>query len=149
MAHMITQIRDQVASTLNSMATVPAARVFVNRVYPIELLDMPCVVINTGGEVADIGGFGRPGYLSDRTLNVDVVICVSAKTNYDSTASQIQLEVEKALAGNESLSGLVTSIRYTGRQKSMSGDGEKPFVAVTMTYDARYRVNSSSPDVAA
>lgn len=145
MAHMLVQIRDAINADLSTLAS---ASVFVDRVYPIEKQELPCVILAVGNETSSVATFGGSGYGMDRIAAVDLTICVSATTGYDSTAAQIQLDVEKLLAADFSLGGLVSSLTYMGRQKSISGDGDKPFVAFTLTYDAMYRVQSTSPDVA-
>jgi len=147
MAHVLTQIRDAIESNLGSMATVPAASVFVDRIYPLERQDFPCVLLSVMSETADPGSFGN-GITYDRSASVDVHVCVLNNTAFDTAANQIQLEVEKAIAADPTVGGIATSIRYTGRSKSMNGDGETPFVSVTLSYQVTYRTDSTAPDVA-
>jgi len=145
--HVITQIRDKTVANLGAMATVPAARVFVDRLYPLERGDLPCVLISTGADSAFPASFGS-GIVFDRSLTIDVHVCVSTTSGFDTDANAIQNEVEKAIAADPTLGGIVTSIKYTGRSKNVSGEGDTPFVALSLNYNVTYRTVSTAPDVA-
>jgi len=147
MAHVITQIRDAIAANLGAMATVPASRVFVDRLYALERADLPCVLVSVTNDTATPGSFGA-GIVFDRNVTIDVHVCVSAKGTFDTDANAIQDEVEKAIAADPTLGGVATVVRYTGRAKTISGDGDTPFVALALQYDAAYRTLSTAPDVA-
>jgi len=146
-AHVITQIRDRFASALGSMITVPAEKVFVDRIYPLERSDMPCVLLSASSENVASATFGAPGIGVDRSLNIDIVICVSALSGYDNMANQIQMDIEQAMAANFTLGGVVSSVIYRGRSKSLNGEGEAPFVSITMNWEVNYRTDSENPDV--
>jgi hypothetical protein len=147
MAHLITQIRDAVVSNLGGMTTVPSSRVFPDRLYPLSDSELPCVLVSAVGESSQPGSWGN-GLTYERTLTVDVDVCVSARSTFDTEANQIQLEVEKAIAADPTLGGIATVIRYTGRSKQLSGDGDMPFISLRLNFDVAYRADSTAPDVA-
>lgn len=144
MAHIITQIRDKIVANMTALAEP----IHVDRVHALEKSDLPCVLVNVADENASQAGYGG-GLMLDRSLTVGVAAYVMMRGDFDAASTAIQLEIEKVMASDISLGGLVTNTRYIGRQKSTSGDGDAPFCALGLTYSVTYRTMADSPDVGA
>ena len=142
MAHMITQIRDKIVSNLSALAEP----VFVDRVHALEKSDLPCVLVNVADESVSQGAYGG-GMMLDRSITVGIAAYVTMRGDFDAVATAIQLKIEKIMAGDTSLGGIVTNVRYEGRSKNTSGDGDTPFCAVGLTYSVTYRTMASTPDI--
>ena len=142
MAHMITQIRDKIVANLSVLTET----VFVDRVHALEKSDLPCVLVNVADENVSQGGYGG-GMMLDRTVTVGVAAYVMMRGDFDAASTSIQLEIEKAMASDTSLGGIVTNVRYEGRNKSTSGDGDTPFCAIGLTYSVTYRTMANAPDI--
>jgi len=142
MAHMITQIRDKIVANLSALAEP----VFVDRVHTLEKSDLPCVLVNVADESVSQGAYGG-GMMLDRAITVGIAAYVIMRGDFDAVATAIQLEIEKIMAGDTNLGGIVTNVRYEGRSKNTSGDGDTPFCAIGLTYSVTYRTMASTPDV--
>ena len=142
MAHMITQIRDAILASLNSIPY----NVYVDRVHPLERGDLPSIIISAVEENATQGAYGG-GLQLDRALTVGIAIYVQLRGDFDAAANAIQLDVEKAMASDTTLGGIVTNVRYVGRTKHTSGDGDTPFCAIGLTYLVNYRTMADKPDI--
>jgi len=139
---MITQIRDAVSTALSGLT----ASVFVDRLYALERTDLPCVILSAADELVSQAGYGG-GSMLDRSLTLNVTACVSTTGDFDAVANALQNDIEIALAADSSLGGKVTNVRLSGRNKTMNGDGDTPFCAITLNYVVTYRTMSNAPSI--
>lgn len=110
MSHVRQQIREAVKTLLTGLSATQN-NVFVNRVNPIEKGTVPALTIRTGGDQkVETLVSARPALV---LRQVDVFVTAYAVgADVDEQLDDICVEVEKAIANNPTLSGLVNSIEY-------------------------------------
>ncbi len=136
MAHVRKQIRDRMASTISTGATLVSSRVYTTRVYPLTDANLPAITVYTGSEVSNRLNMG----LNDlnRSLTVDVDIYVRATSTFDDDVDAIAVQIEEAIAGDFTVDGLAKEAVLTGTEIQFSGDAEQPIGVAKLTYSVRY-----------
>ena len=136
MAHVRKQIRDRMATTISTGATLVSSRVYTTRVYPLTEANLPAITVYTGSEVSSRLNMG----LNDlnRSLTVDVDIYVRATSTFDDDVDAIAVQVEEAIAGDFTVNGLAKEAVLTGTDIQFSGDAEQPVGIAKLTYSVRY-----------
>jgi len=136
MAHVRKQIRDRMASTISTGATLVSSRVYTTRVYPLTDANLPAITVYTGSEVSSRLNMG----LNDlnRSLTVDVDIYVRATSTFDDDVDAIAVQIEEAIAGDFTVNGLAKEAVLTGTEIQFSGDAEQPIGVAKLTYSVRY-----------
>jgi len=136
MAHVRKQIRDRMASTISTGATLVSSRVYTTRVYPLTDANLPAITVYTGSEVSSRLNMG----LNDlnRSLTVDVDIYVRATSTFDDDVDAIAVQIEEAIAGDFTVNGLAKEAVLTGTEIQFSGDAEQPVGVAKLTYSVRY-----------
>lgn len=137
MTHLRTQIRNDVAAAVTSLATT-GARVFKSRMRPKDESKLPCLLVTTNDE--DVSG-GAVGGGLDRQLQVVIRGIAAGGDGLDDTLDQIALEVETALA-NTQLSLRRVEIDYDDSL-------EKPVGEISLTFEILYFTSAGNPGVSA
>jgi len=144
MAHAIQQIHDLIIAKVTGLTTT-GANVFTGRVHPIERSEMPCLLVSTGDEAVSYETIGGPrAQRRDLTLEIDIV--VSVNDTMESLMNTVQLEVENALSADTKLGSSVFDVKYIGRNKFLSGDGEKQVGITRLNYSVPFEVLENAPD---
>jgi hypothetical protein len=144
-SHAIEQIRDALVSALTGLTTT-GSRVYRSRLWPRTAASLPCLVVSTESESAELATL-HPNPLLQRGLDVQVRGYALATTDLDETLDDIQAEVETAL-GNTTLGGLVKTLTYSGRQVALDDASDQPVGLLTLTFQAVYMTAASSPGTA-
>lgn len=149
MAHVQQQILDAIQAALTGV-TVASTRVFVDRLDPLEAIDLPAILIEEApqGERAQLATIGG---LEQRDLQVRVAGVVAHATNYAKDARALGLEIEKVLGG---LSPTLDALAKGGRRITLSqlvasGETDQARAARQQYWQFTYFVFPGSPDVAA
>lgn len=138
MSHVRTQIRTAAAAALGSIAPVSVARV-----YKLDSLDLPHLLVETNNEEFTEPGEGPMGALH-RSLEL-VVTAVAAGDNVDEQLDDLIIGVEEALSGS-TLGGVAVVIMPRQIEFTLSGDGAKPIGRARFTFEAVYRTSYSDPE---
>lgn len=147
MAHVRTQIRTAVAALLTGLATT-GANIKAGRVNAVPQDECPALSIFVDEEAIDLGNSSAPMQLA-RTASVRVRCHSALLDGLDDELDQMALEVEEALAGDDTLSGLLNEpLRPVGIEVDRTGQGEKPIGELTLTFAANYETTNAAPDTA-
>ena len=143
--HVRKQIRNAAKGASQGLGTT-GDRVFVSRVYPLDKVKLPGLLIFTPAE--DSAREDSPtDLMRDMTLQVHGVVRISE--NLEDELDDIALEVEQAL---DALGTADLAKIYHGIQGTVStlegGDVDKPHGAIAMDFLYTYRTVSGAPDVA-
>ncbi len=144
MTHVRQQIREQVATTCTGLSTTGSS-VFQSRVYPLQDVNLPALLIYTTSEESEADVMGS-SLVADRALTVVVEAYVKATTDLDDTVDTICSEVEIALGADRTVNGLAKFIQLTGTEITYNGEGEQPLGTVLLTYAVQYRTAVNNPD---
>ena len=144
--HVRQQIREKIGTTLTGLTTT-GSNVYQSRVYPLENINLPALVIYTKSETSEPIVIGTNRVMS-RELSVIVEGYVKATSNFDDTIDTISKEVEAAIAADRTLDGLSKDCYLESTEIEYTGEGEKPLGYVSLTFITKYYVQETNPDVA-
>ena len=142
--HLRRQIRERVATDLTGLTTT-GSRVFQTRIFNLEKSKLPCLLIYSEEEVAEISAMGNPRTVS-RNLSLVVEGYAKATSNLDDTLDQISKEGETAMAGDIKINNLATDSNLQDVSISYSGEGSKPIGVIRFVYLINYRNPENTPD---
>jgi len=144
--HVRQQIREKIGTTLTGLTTT-GSNVYQSRVYPLENINLPALIIYTKSETSEpiVIGINR---VMSRELSVIVEGYVKATSNFDDTIDTISKEVEAAIAADRTLDGLSKDCYLESTEIEYTGEGEKPLGYVSLTFITNYYVQEINPDVA-
>lgn len=143
MTHARTQIRQAVVTLLTG-ASPAGNRVYASRVYPLDEARLPALLVFSNQEVVNEQSLTRPR-TQLRQLSLTVEGYVKAQGNVDETTDSLALAVEKAIAADPTLGGLVKDAVLDTTETQLSGDGDKPVAVVTLTFAVKYAVKENAP----
>lgn len=138
------QIRDAVASKLAGLTTT-GANVFITRTHPVEETKLPCLIVYTSNERAELTtpeGAGTKAYLRMLDLTVEGI---AQGTTTDDTLDAIALEVEEALEADTTLGGVAWDITLTDTTTDVSNEGSREGGAIILTYEVTYHAAATDP----
>lgn len=144
--HVRQQIREKIGTTLTGLTTT-GSNVYQSRVYPLENINLPALVIYTKSETSEPIVIGTNRVMS-RELSVIVEGYVKATSNFDDTIDTISKEVEQAIAADRTLDGLAKDCYLESTEIEYTGEGEKPLGYVSLTFLTNYYVQETNPDIA-
>ena len=136
MAHVRSQIRDQIASNVSTGTTLVAGRVYTTRVYPLTSANMPAITVYTGAESSALQTIGARTLMRNLDLAVDIYVRATANTDDDVDA--IAVQIEESIANDFTVNGLAKSVILTGTDMDFSGDGEQPIGIARLTFSVSY-----------
>ncbi len=145
--HVRKQIRDRVKTLLTGLTTT-TTHAFASRVDPLTDADLPAVLIDTldPGDIRAGSSFGA-GRLLERSLPLTIGAAVKLADGYQDQIDQIYLEVERALAGDNTLNGLCKYVQPSGDPAvELSGEGETPVATGRMNFEVVYITALNAPD---
>ncbi len=147
MSHARTQIRNAVVTLLTGLTTTDD-RVFTSRVHPLSEQELPALLVFVDEESIERQTIHAPALLS-RSVAIRVE-CVSAlASGLDDDLDQMALEVEHAIAGNPTLTGIFNGDMIPlGIEVDRSGDGAVHVGRLTVVFQAVYEVMSNAVDTA-
>jgi hypothetical protein len=144
--HIRQQIREKLGTTLTGLTTT-GSNIYESRVYPLENINLPALVIYTKSETSEPIVIGTDRVMS-RELSVVIEGYVKATSNFDDTIDTISKEVEQAIAADRTLDGLAKDCYLESTEIEYTGEGEKPLGYVSLTFLTNYYVQETNPDVA-
>ncbi|WP_294344693.1 hypothetical protein [Prosthecochloris sp.] len=148
MAHVRTQIRDRVITTLSGLTTT-GSRVYRSRVYPMSSATMPGICVYC----MDEKGQDETEDLLTKSVSVVVDGYVSGD-DFDDDVDTIQAEVETALYGDYNSStdrffnGLVLDLSFTAADSKYNGEAKIKHGIIRMVFTALYLINRGAPETA-
>jgi hypothetical protein len=147
MAHVRKQIRDAVVTALTGLPTTGNS-VHATRVFPIERLKLPALVIYTKSEAVEFDTLHIPRSIN-RVLEVGVEAYVSGSNPHDDELDIIAVDIEEALAADVTLGGLAKDLQVTAFEADFTGDGEQIVGIGRFTVEVQYRTLENNVETAA
>lgn len=147
MAHVRKQIRDAIKTALTGLPTTGNS-VHATRVFPIERLSLPALVIYTKSEDVNFDTLTINRSVM-RNLEVMVEAYVSGSNPHDDELDIIAVDVEEALAADNTLGGLTKDLQVTAFEADYTGDGEQIVGIGRFTVAVVYRTAENDVETAA
>lgn len=145
--HVRQQIREAAAALLLGLTTTQA-RVFQSRVHVLNDSNLPCLLVSTNEEQAEIASIGFPSLLN-RQLNLQVRAIAKANADLNDTLDNMIKEVEAALNASvaaNTLSGLAKNIELNSIFIDMNADAEKTTGQAVISFNVNYKTSANTPD---
>ena len=140
--HVRQQVREEIAGILVGLSNT-ADRVFTSRTYPIQEIDLPCLMIKTEQERVDYQTVNKPAQ-QEREITLVIEAIAKANESLDNTLDDICKEVEIVM---DTVAVLTRDIQLAGTNIELSVLGNQPIGQATMIYRMKVYTESNSPDV--
>lgn len=146
-AHARTQIRDALVTRVTGLTTT-GANVFANRYFMFDDATLPGLRVYASSESVQgeyIGG------RQNRRVEFTVEAVAKANSDLEDTLDQIALEIEVAIATEQTLGGLVMGgVRYEGIGEFQTTDDiEHPAGIWPLRFSAEYDTDAQTPNTIA
>ena len=139
MAHKRAQIKARIQTVLTGLATT-SSNVFLSRNYPIATTDLPGLLIYANSESIQRLEIGIQN-TQQRTLDLSIEAIAKGNTA-ESTLDQVTVEVEEAMANDQTLNNLAIDSRITDTQIRQAS-AESEFFIATLRYEILYRTTEN------
>lgn len=144
--HVRQQIRERVATTLTGLVTT-GSNVFQSRVYPLQVSQLPALLIYSLSESAEIDSMTPPRG-STRVMMMAIEAVAKQTVDLDDKLDTICKEVEAALSADLTVNSLADDVYLESTEITLDEKSEKPTGRAVMTWRVEYRVRETAPDVA-
>lgn len=141
--HVHKQIRSALVTKLTGLTT-SGARVYANRLYPMDSANLPGLRIYADSETAEVVSIHAP-QLQTRELSVAVEACALAASGLDDTLDLMSKEVEIALSSGLTVGSTTLVVSYTGMSYEDEA-ADKPVGVKRMTFSIPFEVAANAPD---
>lgn len=128
-------IRDAIVALIKQRVPAFDGKVHPNRARPTEVAELPVALVYSLSEVAR--AFTIDGY-QHRDLTVVVEIRVRLGVGSDDLVDDLCLAVERAIAIDPRLGGVVTLVDLASTQIGLDGDGETRQMIASLSYTIQY-----------
>lgn len=150
MAHIRTQIRNALSTRLTGLTTT-GARVFNNRLEPLQFTELPALLVMNDSEIINGRSFGSqlaPHARRElRTISYKVRAVVKANAAIEDTLDQICLETEKAIGSDIFMGGLTVDARLISTVYEKDESSDKVEAIADMIFEFDTWVLNTTPDV--
>lgn len=143
MSHAHTLIRTAAVTALTGLATT-AARVYPSRMYAMADANLPGLRVFLNEESVELMTATAPA-LQRRSLQLLVECCAKDTTTLDADCDQMQLEVEKALAGGLTVGGVPVEVTLTGSGYDFEA-ASVPVGVKRVLFNIDYHTLATTPD---
>lgn len=141
--HLHKQIRAALVSKLTGLAT-SGARVYANRLYPMDSANLPGLRIYADSEDAEVLTV-HPTPIQRRVLTLSVEACARAASGLDDSLDLMSKEVETALAGGITVGSRTLYPTYTGMSYQDEA-GDVPAGVKRMQFSLEFEAAANAPD---
>lgn len=144
--HVRKQLRAAAVTALTNLVST-SGRVYEGRVHPLPT-EQASLLVDIGGERISASTRGGASRVNERDLELEVRAVVKG-TSYLAALDAIVLEVEEAIAANQSLGGLAKWVQPTEYDRpEIDGNGDKTAAVQTMRFQITYYAALNAPTVA-
>ena len=143
MSHVREQLRKAVATAVTGLTTT-GAKVYTNRVYPVDVTDCPCLIITSTGDDVEPQTICNP-YMQTRQTRIQIEAYAEGVSGFDDQIDTICVEVETAIANASS--SLVKGMYLRGTRIEFD-QGEQPIGRATMVFTQDLYTESNAPQTA-
>ena len=142
--HQRRRIRESVKGLLTG-ATSAGASVFTGRTVPLADIDQ-AILVFARDEQAQRGTMGRSGRQLDRVLQLHVEGRVAlASTDPEDTLDAMAADIERAMAGNETLDGMARDSHLASTELDARASSDMREGIVRLTYVVEYSTPDNDP----
>jgi len=145
MSHAQQQILEAVQAQLIAAGTAAGARVYLDRLDPLEDRDLPALLVVEAPEGEQLAPSTVSG-MEQRELAVQVIAVLSQAGGYAAQAREMGRQVEVALTARTFAAPKPGRCHLQRSRLILSGDGDKPRAARELTWRVTYYARRGAPD---
>lgn len=135
-----------VQSELAGGSTAAGARVFLDRVDPLQKTELPAILIDESTDGETIGPYTVHG-VDQRDLGITISCVVTYGSTAGASARALGLEVEKLLAASTALAALAKlGVQITNSRLVISGEQDRLMASREQQWRLMYLVAATAPD---
>lgn len=146
MAHLQQQVLDLIKTTLVAGATTAGARVFVDRVDPLQAHELPAILVEEAPDGEQVQPLTVSG-AHQRQLSVQITCVVAHGSGAAAAARELGLQVEKLLQTSAPLAALCRmGLDLNSSRPQIAGDGDRLMATREQAWSFAYAARSDTPD---
>lgn len=130
------QIRDRVATILQSYSTDAGDRIYKAMYLPIAPNNLPCICVYTNREAVEI--YQSAPRVYDKRLTLQIEIIAEANEALEDVLDKICGQVESIFNEDQHLNDIAETVEYKSVEMSIAITGEVVTGSAVMTYEVRY-----------
>lgn len=138
MAHQRKLIRKAVEDALKAANTVAGARVFGNRARQIMPKEIPCILVYTKNETAEVFVESPREYQRHLALSLELVAQAEKEEDLDDVLDDFCEQVERAMFVDETFGKLATDTLLVDTEIEILTEGVNPVGAAKLTFSIPY-----------
>lgn len=136
--HVRTLIRRYVVARLREAAEAAQGRVFSSRIAPLRKATLPCLVVWTRNEKAEI--YNTAPRSLERACELVVDVYAALNETLDEVLDQMAKRVEWLVHRDESQGGLAKSTVLTSTETGLAREGQKVFGRAGLIFTVKYEL---------
>jgi hypothetical protein len=136
--HQRKQIRDAVIDALKRANTVAGSKVHGSRAVPIFEAELPCILVYTRNETAEISVGAPREYKRSLTLALELVAQADTEAVLDDILDAFAKQVEAVMCKDETFGGVASDTVLGETEMDILADGKKPIGGLKITYTMPY-----------
>ena len=134
--HQRKLIRQEIVDLLTAGVALVSGRVYKSRVRPVWPEELPCIVVYSRNETAEIRTAAPREY--SRLARIDVEIMARMDDDLDDALDDICEQVESVLFANESILNSTANLTITDTDISLTNEGDNQHGSAIITVEALY-----------
>lgn len=138
MAHQRKLIREAVIARLKQAGTAAEDRIFGSRVRSIKEKELPCILVYTKQESAEVSIEAPREFKRDLTVTLELIVQGDTETDVDDALDDLAEQVEYAIFREETFGGVVSDVLLGETEIEILSEGERPVggakISLTMPY---------------
>lgn len=132
------EIRSALVETLIDKTGV-GSRVFPNRVIPVDVDELPVILIYPSAEdYTVLRKDPRLTHRRDLIISIQLIATDTDEIKMTECLDALSDEVEEAIENSDKLGGIVHDINIDTAQSTLAGEGQKPEGSWVMNYNVTY-----------
>ena len=144
MGYIRKDCRKNVVELLKTIS--PTIKVFESRVHPLDKVDLPCIVVKSGGQdIEPIVQRNQP-FLQKRFIETEIYCFARAVDKIEDELDDMALLVEEKISSDPTLSGRVISSTLDNTSSFISDETNSPIGAMRMSYISTAHTPENKPD---
>lgn len=146
--HPVTTARRSVRDLIRDHLPVFGKRVWTNRVQPLTRAKMPCAVIYTVEEDAEIEDDGPRSYVCETTFAVQVYchVAPAVDDDHDDELDRLAWAVRRLLGLDSTLAGCVLDLWYKRAEWTPENHADRVYASCRLTFGLKYREDAPEQD---
>ncbi|HJD56665.1 hypothetical protein [Candidatus Tisiphia endosymbiont of Ptychoptera albimana] len=143
--HARTIIRQTFVELLKGRTTT-ANRVYDSRLYNLESVGLPSIIVFATNETIATNTISKPRS-QDRSLRITVECYAKATATVNVIVDNLAVQIEQLVASNQILRGLCKDCQLESTDINLNSEGDQPVAVVSIVFLVSYRTHEDRPEI--